>query len=143
MSKVTRDQLKTWFRKGLYPLESQFHAWIDSYWHKDDTLPVTAVDNLATLLNGKADAVLLDSKQDKIDAALETESKSIVGAINELSGKTGEVSEAGGIRYVNEDVPDIQNVQAALDDIYGKIAGIGTCEAIAEEDIQNLFNGNL
>lgn len=84
MAKVSRNQLKAWFRKGLYPLESQFHAWIDSFWHKDDTLPVTAVEGLADALNGKADRAELEGKQDKTDLSLETSDKTVAGAINEL-----------------------------------------------------------
>lgn len=35
-----------WFRRGLKPLESQFAAWLDAYWHKDEAIPTSAVDGL-------------------------------------------------------------------------------------------------
>lgn len=44
-------QLKTWFKKGLKPLESQYHAWLDSYWHKSEKLPISSITNLDTTLN--------------------------------------------------------------------------------------------
>ncbi len=47
------SQLKDWFRRGKYPTEAQFADWLDSYFHKDETVPVSRVENLAWLLNGK------------------------------------------------------------------------------------------
>lgn len=56
MSKETRYQLKKWFAKGLYPIESHFHAWIDSFWHKDDSIPMSSIFNLTSVLNSKSDS---------------------------------------------------------------------------------------
>lgn len=50
------SQLKEWFRRGKYPTESQFADWMESYFHKDDTVPVAQVENLGWLLNGKFSA---------------------------------------------------------------------------------------
>ena len=54
--KVSLSQIKSWFKKGMYPTESQFANTFDSFWHKDDTLPLSAIQNLMQILNGKADA---------------------------------------------------------------------------------------
>lgn len=44
---INLSQLKAWFSKGRYPTESQFHNWLDSFWHKtDDKIPIVAVENL-------------------------------------------------------------------------------------------------
>ncbi len=51
MATTSREQLKAWFRKGLKPLESQFAAWIDSYWHKEDSIPMSSIDGLNDALN--------------------------------------------------------------------------------------------
>ena len=51
MATTSREQLKAWFRKGLKPLESQFAAWIDSYWHKSDSIPMSSIDGLNDALN--------------------------------------------------------------------------------------------
>lgn len=37
------ETLKTWFQKGLKPLQAQFYDWMDSYWHKNDVLPVESI----------------------------------------------------------------------------------------------------
>ena len=51
MATTSREQLKAWFRKGLKPLESQFAAWMDSYWHKSDSIPMSSIDGLNDALN--------------------------------------------------------------------------------------------
>lgn len=48
---TTREQLKAWFRRGMKPLQSQFAAWIDSYWHKDDQIPMASIEGLDDALN--------------------------------------------------------------------------------------------
>ncbi|GAA5084370.1 hypothetical protein GCM10023210_04120 [Chryseobacterium ginsengisoli] len=45
----TREELKSYFKTGKYPTQSQFSDFIDSYWHKkEDTLPE---ETLATVIN--------------------------------------------------------------------------------------------
>lgn len=41
---TSRTQLKQWFQRGLKPLQEQFAAWIDSYWHKDDAITTDDID---------------------------------------------------------------------------------------------------
>ena len=60
--KVTLSQIKSWFKKGMYPTESQFANAFDSFWHKDDTLPLSAIQNLAQVLNDKASIQSLETK---------------------------------------------------------------------------------
>ena len=54
--KVSLDTMKSWFKKGLYPTESQFASVFDSFWHKDDAIPMASVQNLTQTLNNKASA---------------------------------------------------------------------------------------
>ena len=65
MAIISRSQLKAWFRRGLFPIESQFHAWIDSFWHKEDTIPISSIENLSSSLNNKADTADLARKADQ------------------------------------------------------------------------------
>jgi hypothetical protein len=45
-----RDLIKTWFETGDFPTQQQFwDAW-DSYWHKEDAIPIAAVSGLADIL---------------------------------------------------------------------------------------------
>jgi hypothetical protein len=45
------NTLKSWFNRGFKPLQQQFYDWMDSYWHKDEQLPITSVNGLETILN--------------------------------------------------------------------------------------------
>ena len=93
---ATREQLKNWFRKGLYPLESQFHAWIDSFWHKSEKLPLSQIEGLAEAINGKADASVIDTKQNKTDDSLQTQNKTVTGAINEIKNNLDDATLSSG-----------------------------------------------
>lgn len=55
---MDRNTLKSWFRRGLKPLEVQFAAWIDSFWHKDDAIPMTSISNLQDVINSKQDKIV-------------------------------------------------------------------------------------
>lgn len=62
MPKQSINTLKNWFKRGLKPLEVQFADWLDSYWHKDATdIPVSAVQDLQTILNGFATTSQIDA----------------------------------------------------------------------------------
>jgi hypothetical protein len=61
MATTDRNILKSWFERGKKPLASQFAAWIDSYWHKDDTIPVSSIENLSGILGEKIDQSQIDN----------------------------------------------------------------------------------
>jgi hypothetical protein len=44
MTKQAKTTLKNWFLTALKPLQQQYHDWMDSYWHKDELIPMEAVD---------------------------------------------------------------------------------------------------
>ena len=46
----SREQLKRWFKNGCKPTENHFAAHFDSYFHKDDLIPVSSIENLEELL---------------------------------------------------------------------------------------------
>lgn len=47
------SQLKAWFKKGAYPAAEQFADWMDSYFHKEESIPIGSVGGLTDQLNGK------------------------------------------------------------------------------------------
>lgn len=66
--------LKSWFQRGMYPLASQFADWMDSYWHKEDAIPLTSVDELPEHLNAKynaADGQQLETRVEAYETALD------------------------------------------------------------------------
>jgi hypothetical protein len=54
MAVQTRSTLKGWFLAGLKPLASQFADWIDSFWHKSDTINISDIEGLQTELDALA-----------------------------------------------------------------------------------------
>ncbi|MEO6176765.1 MAG: hypothetical protein ABIP27_16560 [Flavobacterium circumlabens] len=56
-----KNTLKNWFKTGLKPTQSQFWAWLDAFWHKDEQIPQSAISNLTTVLNAKAEKLQFDS----------------------------------------------------------------------------------
>lgn len=41
--------LKNWFRTGAKPLQQQFWDWMDSFWHKSEIIPSSAISGLDIL----------------------------------------------------------------------------------------------
>lgn len=69
MAVVSRDQIKSWFRRGLKPLEVHFASWIDSFWHKNDAIPMSSIDGLNDALNQRTisiDDALSDSSTNPV-----------------------------------------------------------------------------
>lgn len=64
---VDTNTLKGWFKRGLKPLESQFSAWIDSFWHKEEAIPIASVENLQQSLNSKAEKTAVENAVKSID----------------------------------------------------------------------------
>ncbi|PWA05475.1 hypothetical protein [Flavobacterium laiguense] len=54
-----KNTIKNWFKTGLKPTQAQFWATWDSFWHKDEKIPITAIEDIETILNEKADAEAL------------------------------------------------------------------------------------
>jgi hypothetical protein len=46
MAKQAILNIKNWFKTGLKPTQDQFWDWIDSYWHKDEQIPIAKIDGV-------------------------------------------------------------------------------------------------
>ena len=57
MSITSKSIIINWFKTGLKPLETQFNAWLNSYWHKDESIPESSVTGLAGALAGKQNSL--------------------------------------------------------------------------------------
>jgi len=85
-----KNTLKSWFQKGLKPLAAQFAAWMDSYWHKDETIPVSSIENLDVIMSSKANQAVVDSVvtelQNKVDKeeGMQLVSSALVEDVEEL-----------------------------------------------------------
>ena len=50
-----KNTIKNWFKTGLKPTQAQFWATWDSYWHKSESLPISAINGLGNFLDAKSD----------------------------------------------------------------------------------------
>ena len=48
--------LKRWFSNFKKPTQEQFWAWLDSYWHKSEKIPMDTIDGLENAIRGTASA---------------------------------------------------------------------------------------
>jgi len=55
MAKTTLNTIKNWFKTGLKPTQLQFWAVFDSFFHKDEKIPVSSIELLQNYLNNKAE----------------------------------------------------------------------------------------
>ena len=85
-----RNTLKGWFVKGAKPLAVQFATWIDSFWHKDDSIPVGNIDGLQSLVDGLATQETVDALARSITEIGDKQDRLLTGSItvNLSSGKT-------------------------------------------------------
>lgn len=72
-----KNTLKNWFRNKLKPTQEHFWAWIDSYWHKDEEIPVSSISGLENLLNGTATNEQITALVERISALENAERKGL------------------------------------------------------------------
>lgn len=112
--------LKSWFTRGKKPTAAQFAEWMDSYWHKAESITISNITGLATALASKLNASELagaissaiSGKQDALDNTLTTINKTVVGAINELQSRTATRSYTMDFSTTSELMQDV-NIQGA------------------------------
>lgn len=62
---TNKNTLKQWFENGKKPTQEQFWAWMDSYWHKNEEISISQIEELSRILNAKIDAEQLEAYQKK------------------------------------------------------------------------------
>lgn len=51
-----KKTLKKWFSNFMKPAQEHFAAWIDSYWHKSEQIPMSSIDGLSRAIENTASA---------------------------------------------------------------------------------------
>lgn len=106
---VSINTIKNWFRRGLRPTESQFSYTWDSFWHKEEQIPIESVENLQETLDD------------------------IQNQINNIQSFIGYNSESVGIvfrDFVNANSPVEGNVQILEPNVVGWFNGAIATRAI-------------
>ncbi|SIS86235.1 IPT/TIG domain-containing protein [Chryseobacterium gambrini] len=63
-----KKELKSWFSEGLKPTQEQFWEWIDSYYHKNESLSIHTVNGLENALLIKANKDASDFSPEDIES---------------------------------------------------------------------------
>ena len=123
-------QLKKWFRQGMYPTESQFADWMESYWHKEeDRIPMSTVDGLPEAINAKYDATAgkeIEREQERLKADLAAH----------------KIENENAFNGIYEDIEDLEvvdeEIKADLAGVHQDITGLQTADTAIRADIQAL-----
>ncbi len=140
MALIDRNTIKNWFRRGLKPLESQFAAWIDSYWHKNDTIPIESIDNLQQILSDKADQEAVDNAiinalQNVTVQDASLNNKGIVQLTNEYGHSDNLAATQSLVQHLKDDVTDNYFTKTQTQDlITQQITGLTWKDWVEEVD---------
>jgi hypothetical protein len=67
MAQVSINTIKSWFLTGIRPVQENYHDWMDSFWHKDESIPTASVAGLDAILGDTATNTQIDNLQQQID----------------------------------------------------------------------------
>ncbi|GGB83109.1 hypothetical protein GCM10007424_23910 [Flavobacterium suaedae] len=95
---ATLSEIKNWFKTGLKPTQAQFWATWDSFFHKDDVIPQSSIQDLDSTLAAKAEKSQTDGHAADLDAH---------NLNARLSGKADAVH--------THEIADVNGLQDALD----------------------------
>lgn len=77
---IDKVTIKSWFETGDMPTQAQFWATWDSFFHKDDNIPIGSIPGLDSLLTLKADKQYVDNQIGNVIGALD-------GKVDKIAGK--------------------------------------------------------
>lgn len=132
MAKVDLSTIKNWFKTGLKPTQQQFWNTWDSFWHKDDEISQTNIENLTADLGDKADT----------DAENLTPQN-----VTSWKEKLGVTSQTGGGDMYKSDYDPLSRKEPVafftdLDDYYTKTESDANFEPIITQK-KSAFNQNF
>ena len=130
MSIRSITQLKKWFRRGMYPTESQFADWMESYWHKEeDRIPMSTVDGLPEAINAKYDATAgkeIEREQERLKADFAAH----------------KIENENAFNGIYEDIEELEAtdeaIKADLVGVHQDITGLQSADIVIRADIQAL-----
>lgn len=140
-----KNTLKSWFRRGLKPLEVQFHAWMDSYWHKSESIPFGSIEGLENTLNQKAEEAAVDQLSSDLEYHKTDESahQDIRRGIDEHTSnyEIHKSSEQIRSEIEDKDIPDtIARNQMVDEKLAVKVDKITGSSLVPDNEIEKLSN---
>lgn len=101
------NTIKNWFKTGLFPTQTQFWSTFDSFWHKDEAIPMNKVDGLGDSLNSKASNSALSSKLDRGEFLGTADD--ILDVIDDIIDALEEKTDKGASELTTEEVINMFN----------------------------------
>ena len=89
---IAREIIKSWFKTGSKPTQEQFREWIDSFWHKDEMIPISKIEGIQPIYNALNSQNTLLAKA-KIYAPGQFIIKKANSNTNELALEAGDLCE--------------------------------------------------
>ncbi len=111
MAKVNLSTLKNWFKNGNKPLQEHFWNWLDSFWHKDEKIPLDAIKGLNNLLSQLPDAAQIQQCALRDASNLTAAQIAKWHTLLDLMKKSEYISSDGEIKADKIPVPDIDYVK--------------------------------
>ncbi len=145
---VTLDTIKNWFRRGLKPTQTQFWSTFDSFWHKNEKIPITNIDQIQNILSQKADTELVNNHLTDANAHKElfdTKVDTIEGKVlssNDFTDELKSILEKLTIPNISFEETFL-NKQYFGDEVYGILLPPSNSNVSNEDLIRYLFQHNL
>ncbi|MES2238848.1 MAG: SGNH/GDSL hydrolase family protein [Bacteroidota bacterium] len=118
---ATLAEILIWFMTGKKPTQAQFWTTLNSFWHKLEQIPISAIAGLSNILNAKAEKTQFDAHKTANDAHQ---------ALFELKQSLTEKGEANGYVPLNELVKIASQYLDIVDDL---VTGGSTALLSAEQ----------
>jgi len=144
------ETLKQWFSNLKKPTQEQFWAWLDSFWHKSEKIPMASVEGLDKLVEGTASAeqlsnhlndsnahrALFDKKVDKVEGK-ELSSNDFTNEYKEKLDTlqptdTSKLLPKGGYEGTGKELKD------AIDSLQTKMGQVETTLSVDDTDFDTL-----
>jgi len=122
MATTDKSTLKNWFVRAAKPLASQFAAWLDSYWHKDEKIPISSIEDLDETLNDKTTTAFVANSISEAmanvlvnDASLQA--KGIVQLSNIMGDDNTKAATPALVKQVNDTLVSNYYTRASVESI--------------------------
>jgi len=124
MAKQTLNTVKNWFKTGLKPTQQQFWDTWDSFWHKDQVIPASSIENLDVRFDEKADEEAFETHLSDLNAHNIGNLSIPAGSTNTLTGSSTRANlfynTGDQVLYIHDGVEWRPAVEADLTQFYTK-----------------------
>ncbi|WP_025143045.1 hypothetical protein [Pedobacter jeongneungensis] len=151
MAKQTLNTIKNWFKTGLKPTQQQFWDTWDSFWHKDQVIPASSIENLDARFDEKADEEAFETHLSDLNAHNIGNLSIPAGPINTLTGSGTRANlfynTIDQVLYIYDGVAWRPAVEADLTQFYTKeqvdLLLSGSAPALTASNGLTISNGDI